>query len=101
MSYAQLNDWSLAVRRLVADIDGLQLLRTPIDDLAAEVTLLGVSSQPSYSRFFSRPWRAPKVTAPAALCRESSRAATSKSPAIGTVAHLSHLGHVQSGRRTG
>src|SRR5262245_8342341 len=38
MSYAQLNGWSLSMRRLVADIDSPQLLRMLIDELAAAVT---------------------------------------------------------------
>jgi DNA-binding CsgD family transcriptional regulator len=37
MSYAQLNDWSLSIRRLIAEIDSPQLLRTLIDELAAGV----------------------------------------------------------------
>jgi DNA-binding CsgD family transcriptional regulator len=37
MSYAQLHDWSLSIRRLVAEIDSPQLLRTLIDELAAGV----------------------------------------------------------------
>jgi DNA-binding CsgD family transcriptional regulator len=37
MSYEQLSDWSLSVRRLIAEIDGPQLLRTLIDELAVEV----------------------------------------------------------------
>jgi DNA-binding CsgD family transcriptional regulator len=37
MSYEQLSDWSSSVRRLIAEIDGPRLLRTLIDELAAEV----------------------------------------------------------------
>jgi len=37
MSYAQLNEWSLSIRRLVAEIDSPQVLRTLIDELAGEV----------------------------------------------------------------
>lgn len=37
MSYELLSDWSLSVRRLIAEIDGPQLLRSLIDELAAGV----------------------------------------------------------------
>jgi DNA-binding CsgD family transcriptional regulator len=37
MSYAQLNEWSLSIRRLIAEIDSPLLLRTLIDELAAGV----------------------------------------------------------------
>ena len=37
MSYAQLNDWSVSVCRLVGEIDSPQLLRALIDELASQV----------------------------------------------------------------
>jgi DNA-binding CsgD family transcriptional regulator len=37
MSYAQLNDWSLSICRLVGEIDSPQLLRALIDELASQV----------------------------------------------------------------